>query len=539
MQKSIRTMAMVLLTTFAVGLTSCSAIVPIPTTAQIDSGLIEGAVAGEVLSFKGIPYAAPPIGELRWRAPQPVAPWAGVRQATAYGADCAQAPGDFEKIETTPSEDCLFLNVWRPANLAPDASLPVLVWIHGGGFVGGGTSIPWYDGSAFARQGIVVVSMNYRLGRLGFFAHPALLAADEGPVGNFGYMDQIAALEWVQRNIAAFGGNPNAVTLVGQSAGGAAVLALLTSPVTTGLFDQVMVMSGGGRDALVLREMTGGTRQRPSVDQIDATFAESVGVVGDGPDALAALRALTAETVQGDFNLEQLAAEALTGAQIFQGTQMIDGTIVTGQPGDILRNGEVPPAPLVIGTTALDLPLFFPPSKLDPFAYFGADADQARVAYDATAVVDQEGFVRLLLSMGVDMTMHEPARSAATQMTARGNPAWLYRFTYTAEATRPEAMEQSHAGELPFLFDLLAARYGDAVTAKDQQTATAFNRYIANFVKTGDPNGDGLPAWPLFDPAQFDLLDFTLDDGPVFGPDPRAARIELLERAAAAQAQGQ
>nr|HMN29434.1 carboxylesterase family protein [Caldilineaceae bacterium] len=214
--------------------------------AQIDSGLIEGTLADSVLSFKGIPYAAPPLGDLRWRAPQPVTPWTGVRQTTAFGADCAQAPGDVEKIQTTPSEVCLFVNVWRPSEIEPRPEgarkLPVMVWIHGGGFVGGGASIPWYDGSAFARQGMVVISLNYRLGRLGFFAHPALLAAQEGPVGNFGFMDQIAALQWVQRNAAAFGGDPQQVTLVGQSAGGASVLALLTSPVTTGLFQQVVVL---------------------------------------------------------------------------------------------------------------------------------------------------------------------------------------------------------------------------------------------------------------------------------------------------------
>jgi para-nitrobenzyl esterase len=501
-------------------------------TVKLDTGLIEGGVSEDVLSFKGIPYAAPPVGELRWRVPQPVMPWEGVRQATTFGPDCAQAPGDAEKIQTTPAEDCLFVNVWRPANVEPGARLPVMVWIHGGGFVGGGASIPWYDGSVFARQGTVVVSLNYRLGRLGFFAHPALLAAQEGPVGNFGLMDQIAALQWVQRNIAAFGGDPGTVTLIGESAGGASVLALLTSPVAAGLFHRVMVLSGGGRNAIGGRQMTGGTPELPSADQVDAGFAQLLGISGAGPEALATLRALPAETVQGDLTLDKLLNEALLGAQIYQGTQMIDGTLVTGQPGELLRSGQALQTPMVIGTTALDLPLFFPPSRTDPLSYFGADAGKARAAYNTPATLDQNSLALLLLAIGADMTMHEPARYAAKQMTARGNPVWLYRFTYTAEATRPQATGQTHAGELPFLFDQLAGRYGDAVTPKDQQAAEAFNTHVANYVKTGDPNGEGLPAWPAFDPAQFSLMHFTLDDGPVYGPDPQAARVELVEQAA-------
>ncbi|MCB0158480.1 MAG: carboxylesterase family protein [Caldilineaceae bacterium] len=496
-----------------------------------DAGRVAGAVQDGVVAFKGIPYAAPPVGDLRWRAPQPVTRWDGVRPAATFGADCAQAPGDLEQIQTTPAEDCLFVNVWRTVDNGGDTLLPVMVWIHGGGFVGGGTSIPWYDGSAFARQGIVVVSLNYRLSRLGFFAHPALLNAAEGPVGNFGFMDQIAALAWVQRNIVAFGGDPNRVTLVGQSAGGASVLALLTSPAASGLFDQAVVLSGGGRNGLALRAMTGGVPDAPSADQTDAAFAASLDITGAGPEALADLRALPATTVQGDLNLERLAAEALFGQQIFQGTQMIDGEIVVDHPGALLARGQMPAVPLIIGTTAVDLPLFFPPSKLDPFAFFGSDAAAAQAAYAAPPVLDQESLARLLLSMGADMTMHEPARYVARQMTAHGNPVWLYRFTYTATTNRPGEPAQSHSGELPFLFDMLDARYDTAVSPADRATAHAFNAYVANFIKSGNPNGEGLTDWPLFDPAQFLLLDFTPDDGPRYGPDPRASRIELVERA--------
>ena len=505
---------------------------------RIDSGDIAGAAENGVEAFLGIPYAAPPVGALRWRAPQPVEPWSGVRRATAYGSDCSQAANDIEKIRTTPSEDCLYLNVWRPkqevaigaAEGAGD-KLPVLVWIHGGGFVGGGSSIPWYDGSEFARDGVVVVSLNYRLGRLGFFAHPALLATGERPTGNFGYLDQIAALRWVQHNIAAFGGDPQRVTLMGQSAGGASVLALLTSPAAQGLFQQVVVLSGGGRDGLLSKPMTNGTAEHPSADQIDRRFAEGLGVEGENAETLAALRALPAATVQGDVNLNKLAQVALLGDQVYPGTQMIDGDIVPSQPGDILASGEAPAMPMLIGTTALDLPAFFPPSTLNPLAFFGENAEKARAAYNAPAQLDQNSLAALLLGIGADMTMHEPARFAARQVTRHGSPAWLYRFTYTAQAARPKSMAQGHAGELAFLFDQLAAQYGSAVTPKDEEMAKAFHTYVANFVKHGDPNGDGLPQWPVFAPAAYDLMHFTLDAGPVYQRDPRADRIELVEKA--------
>ncbi|HVU12006.1 MAG TPA: carboxylesterase family protein, partial [Phototrophicaceae bacterium] len=457
-----------------------------PTIVQTQSGAVQGALANGVIAFKGIPFAAPPVGDLRWRAPQPVQPWTGVKQTTAFVHDCMQVVVDFEPIQTTPAEDCLYLNVWMPTYADPGDKLPVMVWIHGGGFVGGGTSEAIYDGSAFARQGIVVVSANYRLGRLGFFAHPALQAATNGEVGNFGYMDQIAALKWVQNNVDAFGGDAQKVTIIGESAGGASVLALLTSPVTQGLFQQAMVMSGGGRLPLVGGQMTGGTAAAPSVDQVDAAFAKTLGIDGTDAAALAALRALPADDfVKGyDLNAVLLVGLSCQIAQIkdpatydpscrppLSGTQMIDGKIVTGTPGDIIKNGQAQYVPIIIGTTAADLPEYFPPSITDPYSYFGADARAARSNYSlpfiASAVLVLKGQSQLkdllpVLSMGSDMTMHEPARFVAREYRAQGQPSWLYRFTYTAESTRPGSDKQAHAGELPFMFDTLKAKYGAA-----------------------------------------------------------------------------
>lgn len=504
---------------------------------EIETGLIAGTTAAGVESFKGIPYAAPPVGDLRWRAPQPARPWAGVRDATDFGSDCVQVPVDFEPIQTSPAEDSLFLNVWRPAKATPGDDLPVLVWIHGGGFVGGGSSIPTYDGSAFARRGIVVVSLNYRLGRLGFFAHPAILAAGETPTGNFGLMDQIAALRWVQRNIAAFGGDPRQVTIAGESAGGASVLLLLTSPATAGLFHRAVIMSGGGREALVTRPMTSGTRQHPSADRTDEHYARSQGIRGDGPDALAALRALPAADIIGDLTLAAMAPAVLLGRRDRPGMPMIDGELVTGPPGPILTRGEAARVPVLVGTCAMDIPVTLPPSKLRPFAHFGGDAARARAAYGAPSLLNLKAHFTAVLAMGTDMSMHEPARFVARQVTANGDSAFLYRFTYTAESTRPAslALGQTHAGELPFMFDTLDDKYGDDVTGNDRQTARQFNAFVANFVRSGDPNGDDLPDWPAFDPGHYDLLDFTFDDGPVYRRDPRAEQIELVERAADGQ----
>jgi para-nitrobenzyl esterase len=407
----------------------------------------------------------------------------------------------------------------------------VLVWIHGGGFVGGGSSIPFYDGSAFARRGLVVVSLNYRLARLGFFAHPALLAASPS-AGNFGFMDQLAALGWVRRNIARFGGDPSQVTLMGESAGGASVLALATSPAASELFQRIVVLSGGGRIGLAIRDRTGGTSDRPSADQLDASYAASLGIEGDGASALAALRELPAADVQGDLTLRTLAAEALLGSGHFQGTQMRDGELVLDDPGDRLRAAAVPAVPILLGTTAIEFPAVLPP-RTDPLAYFGPESDAARAAYQVPeGQLPPELLAALVIRISQDITMQEPARFVAEQMTALGNLAWLYRFTYTAESQRPESLGQTHAGELPFLFDTLEARYGADVTDRDRATAGAFNAAVAQFARSGNPNASDAPEWPSFDPARPGLLSFTLDEGPVYGPDALEPRLDLVERAA-------
>lgn len=499
--------------------------------AKIDAGSIEGVISGDVLSFKGIPYAAPPIGNLRWRSPQPAEPWEGVRQATAYGNDCIQKPlpGDASASGNKTSEDCLVLNVWRPAAIDRNDKLPVLVWIHGGGFVNGSSAAPIYDGSAFARQGLVAVSFNYRLGRLGFFAHPALTAAQEGPLGNYGLLDQLAALRWIQRNIAAFGGDPNRVTIVGESAGGISVMHHLISPEARGLFHRAIVLSGGGRTYLTIgRKLSESTLGKPSAEESGIEFANSVGITGNGAEALAALRGLPAERVNGDLNMGAL----LTQPSTYAGGPLFDGEIVTANPELVLRQGKAANVPLAIGTTSHDLAITSSLSPENPLSFFGMDAGKAEDLYDPNGTLPAS---ELLTLVGSDLAMQEPARFVAKQMAASGNPVWLYRFGYVAESLRLKVKGADHATELPYLFNTLDDRYGKDVTDKDREMTRIFHSYLANFAKSGNPNGEGLPNWTQYDPTKSNLMMFASDNAPVMEIDPWKERLDLVERSSEAQ----
>jgi len=279
-----------------------------PLHVKVENGAISGVREGDVIAFKGVPFAAPPVGELRWRRPQPVSNWEGILDAHDYASDCMQEPfpSDAAPLGTQPAEDCLYLNIWKPATVTTTAN-PVVVWIHGGGFVNGGASPAVYDGSAFARNGIVFVSINYRLGRFGFFAHPALTNASQETVANYGFLDQVAALQWVRRNIAAFGGNPNSVTLMGESAGGRSVTNLMAYPPASELFNKAIVMSGGGRGDMgkgrwLSREKEG----LESAEQVGLNFAAQLGINGVDAKALSALKALPAEDICDGLTMSYL-----------------------------------------------------------------------------------------------------------------------------------------------------------------------------------------------------------------------------------------
>jgi para-nitrobenzyl esterase len=284
-------------------------------------------------------------------------------------------PGDAAASGGAFGEDCLVLNVWRPAAAKSGARLPVLVWIHGGGFLNGGSSAPMFDGSTLARQGLVVVSINYRLGRLGFFMHPALTTTGEEASGNYGFLDQLAALQWVARNIVAFGGDAQQVTIAGESAGGISVMHHLAWPAAHGLFHRAVVMSGGGRSY-------GIGAPKAHAEHAGLTFAQSLGITGTGDAALAALRELPVEKVNGDLSMEAL----ITKPDTYAGGPIADGEIVTSMSmlGEALRNRTTARVPVLIGTTGDDLPVVFPPRD-NPLSFFGANAEAAKPVYFAEA----------------------------------------------------------------------------------------------------------------------------------------------------------
>ena len=508
------------------GLSRLGADASFPDQVKVTGGAVKGAVAHGVLSFKGIPFAAPPAGELRWRPPQPVAPWPGVKDATAYGHDCAQKPfgGDAAPLGTEPSEDCLVMNVWRPA--AGGAKLPVMVWIYGGGFVNGGSSPAVYDGSQFAKHGLVLVSFNYRLGRFGFFAHPALSQAHPGePLGNYGYMDQIAAMQWVQNNIAAFGGNPKDVTVFGESAGGISVATLLTAPAAKGLLQKAAVESGGGRAGLLpMRRLHEDLPNLPSAEAVGVTFAKSVGIEGQDAAALAALLQLPAEKVIAGLNLASMGNTNGT----YVGGPIIDGKIVVESVEDAYNAGHNARVPLLVGANSMDIGFSTAKTMDELMAPFGPDKDKALAAYDP----NKTGDLRTVgYQVGMDRIMIEPARFAAKTYAAQGLPAYLYRFSYVAESLRKTVPGAPHATEIPFVFDTVAAKYGKDLTPADAAAAKAANAYWANFAKTGDPNGAGMGKWPAFKSDTSMLMDFTAD-GPKAVTDPWKARMDLTEAAA-------
>lgn len=507
---------------------SALAVQPFPARVQIETGALRGAISDGVLSFKGVPFARPPVGSLRWRPPEPARPWRGVRRALAYGHDCMQLPfpSDAAPLGTSPSEDCLVLNVWRPATAA-DRKLPVMVWIYGGGFVNGGSSPAVYDGSQFARQGVVLVSFNYRLGRFGFFAFPALTKeSPNGPLGNYAYMDQIAALKWVKRNIAAFGGDPRNVTIFGESAGGGSVHLLLTSPMARGLFAKAIIESGGGRGPLLpMRRISVDVPGGPiSAEKVGVAFAKANGVEGEGPQALAALRRLPAEKLVDGLNMASMGR----AAQTYVGGPILDGKIVVESPDEAYRAGRQAKVPVMIGANSMDIGFSMARTMDDLFVPFGALKDKARAAYDP----DNTGDVRSVgMKVAMDRAMVEPARLTAQLISAQGLPAYEYRFSYVASSMRSQWPGAPHATEIPYVFDTVAAKYGKDLTAQDEATARAANAYWANFAKRGDPNGPGLPLWPRYEASSDQIMDFS-PDGPKGGPDPWKARLDATQAAA-------
>lgn len=497
---------------------------------ETEAGPVRGVVADGVEAFKGIPFAAPPVGDLRWRAPQPAAKWSGVKVADQYGHDCMQTPfgGDAAPLGTAPAEDCLVVNVWRPEGVPKDAKLPVMFWIYGGGFVNGGSSPSVYDGSSFAKKGVIMVSANYRLGRFGFFGFPELTKQnkDNGLLGNYGYMDQIAALKWVQANIAAFGGDPANVTIFGESAGGGSVHMLMTSAQAKGLFAKAIVQSGGGRGHLMgNRELSADKPNSPSSETLGINLAKKNGIEGTGAEALAALRNLTAEQIN-----DGLGMMTMHGAANTYGGPMVDGVIVAEAPQSVYETGRQAKVPFMIGAVTADIGFGFAPTKEAAFGAFGPFAGEAKAAYDPDG---SKSLQEINSEIGMDKLMVEPSRFVAASIASQGLPAYQFRFGYVAGSMKSEWKTGApHATEIPYVMNTVKAKYGDKLTATDAKIADQTNSYWANFAKTGNPNGEGLPNWPKYDPKADLLLIFTPEGLPAAKSDPWKARMDVTAAAA-------
>lgn len=524
----------VLLFTFSLHAQQTSAQTTSEPTVRTIAGIVRGTTEGEVESFKGVPYAAAPVGEFRWRPPQPFPAWQGVKDATKFCADCAQAawPREAGKIRENTSEDCLFLNIWRPAAAKPSARLPVMVWIYGGGFVGGGSSYPETFGNQFAKQGVILLTFNYRLGRFGHFAFPALTAEHpDEPKGSYAYMDQIAALKWVQQNIAAFGGDPNNVTIFGESAGGVSVHSLLTIPAAKGLFQKAIIESGGGRDGVLTGRpisKENADRYYPvSAETIGINFAKKHGIEGNDKAALAKLRSLSvAEIVDGGQE-----NNGQGGPPIYPGP-ILDGKLVVETAEAAYKAGRQMHIPIIIGSNSAEVPAGFVDarSKEELLSQFEPVRKEMVSAYDPNGNVD---FAQMLTMVNTDKVWAEPARFTATAFAAKGDPAHIYLFSYVASSMQQRMrFGAPHASEIAYVFDNLADRNGVTVAPKDKEVARMMNTYWANFAKTGNPNGNGLPKWPVYDPRKDEILEFKSDGSAIGAPDSRKARLDVMEKAA-------
>ncbi|HZZ32288.1 MAG TPA: carboxylesterase family protein [Phenylobacterium sp.] len=481
-------------------------------TARTEAGALRGSDADGISAYEGVPYAAPPVGPLRWREPQPVQPWAGVRDAIAFAPACPQLgvsmPGE---PNPTTAEDCLYLNVWTPAK-RPAGKLPVMIFIHGGGYTNGATSLPLYWGDRLAKRGVVVVTLAYRLGVLGYLAHPELTA--ESPhhsSGNYGLMDQVAALAWVRRNIAAFGGDPRRVTIFGQSAGAMSVSMLMASPLAQGLFQGAIGESGGLFEPLKLAPS-----YRLDVAERDgAGYAKSVGA-----PSLADLRRLpVAKLLQGEANkvahpVVEPYALPLSPYDAFAAGRQAQVPVLVGwnaeEPRSLTDLGSVRAATFTEDIHKAFGPL--PAAMIDAYPHADdAQAIQARIDFERDLRFGWDGW-------------------AWARLQARaGPPVYAYRFEhrppFPAGSVRAD-WGASHFAELWYVFDHLDQETW-AWTPADRRLADTMAGYWVNFAKRGDPNGAGRPTWPRFQASDGQVL--RLNDPITAGPPPELATLKVFD----------
>ena len=489
-------------------------------TAKVAQGELHGQVTGTVASFKGVPFAAPPTGPLRWRPPAPKGPWGGVREATAYGPACMQMGQARSGGTQNQSEDCLYLNVWTPADFKPGQKRPVMVWIHGGAFIQGSGGGPIYDGTHFAQKGVVLVTVNYRLGRLGFFAHPALTAENpKGPIGNYGIMDNIAALKWVQANISAFGGDPKNVTMFGESAGGILVNFLMTAPDARGLFAKAISESGFGRSQGVpIRGEAARTGEK-----IGTTFAQSLGIKGSGLEAVQALRSLTAQ---------QLSAGVSGLGDPGIPSPMVDGVVIPEPPPAAFAAGREAKVPYIAGGNSWEASLF-PQTRDNPeqtLARTGAARPKVMAIYGSDPA-------KAAMDLTTETTVIEPDRYLARLHAKNGQKAWTYYFSYVPAAQRAATPGAGHGSEIIYAFENVPAapmtignRTIPAATPEDKAISSRMEAYWVAFAKSSDPGAAGGVASPKAEPGDA-AIEFGAD-GVHARPDFHKASLDLVEQLA-------
>jgi para-nitrobenzyl esterase len=481
------------------------------TKVAVEQGVLQGTRENNLAVFKGVPFAKPPVGELRWRAPQPAEEWQGVRQATQY----APAPMQAGNPPSGISEDSLYLNIWTPAKSA-DEKIPVLVWIYGGGFSFGTSSDPLFDGTHLANKGVVVVTIAYRVGQLGFLAHPELSAeSPHGVSGNYGLLDQIAGLEWIQKNIAAFGGDPNNVTISGESAGGISVSMLAASPVAKGLFHKAISQSGGS---------FGPTRTTsyPGENMITLKQAETEGIAyvkNFGTSSIAELRKMDAEKF------------IPAGWSLPGGWPVVDGYVIPGDQFALYEQGKFNDVPVLVGYNSDEGASFVwnddPKQFIDGInTRFGKFAPSLRKAYS----VSDERITRSARNLIRDAAFGWHTWSWARLQSENGEaPAYLYFFDQHPDYPKdsPKYGHGSpHGQDIAYVFQQLD-KANPEVTQTDVQMSEVIATYWTNFAKTGNPNGKGVPEWPAFNTDSQSVMYFQQQ--PKVGPVPDKQALEVLD----------
>ena len=481
-----------------------------PAPVKVEQGLLQGTAEDGLTVYRGIPFAAPPVGDLRWRAPRPAAKWDGVRQANKFGPSPIQGSGTGSSM----SEDCLYLNVWTPAKSASDR-IPVLVWIYGGGFSAGATSDPSYNGAKLAQKGVVLVSIAYRVGRLGFLAHPELSAETTNHVsGNYGLLDQIAGLQWVKKNIAAFGGNPKKVTIFGESAGGISVSMLCASPLAKGLFQGAISESGGSFGPPRPTTFPGeNLKCLADAERDGEAYAKNAGV-----SSIAELRKISADKLP-------------SGRSLGMAWPIIDGWVIPDDQYKLYAAGKYNATPILIGYNSDEGASFSPPRTPENYttnveARYGKFAGDLIKAYP----VGSNTVPKTARDLARDATFGWHTWTWARLQSQTGkSKAFFYYFDQHPEY--PEGSPRAgygspHGSEVPYVFEHLNPN-SPQTTKSDLAISDAMSTYWVNFAKHGDPNGNGVPKWPAFTDKKPQVMYFS--QTPHIGPVPSADSLKVLD----------